>query len=140
MLAWKANAVVEELFHCMTIEINVVEAFTHVSLDVTIPFTLIRCRQNSFHNFKNLFSLIFFISPVKLKVQYVSLLQSISLTHMLLPEIHRNTWFASLGSRIQAKILPLFSISLVFYLKHTCVYTHMHTHTYVQCTPIYKIA
>lgn len=81
MLAWTANAVVEELFHCMTIEMNVVEAFTHVSLDVTIPFAMIRCRQNSFHNFKNPFSLIFYISPVKLKVQYVSSLQSISLIH-----------------------------------------------------------
>lgn len=79
MLAWRANAIMEELFHCMTIEINVVEAFTHVSLDVTIPFTLIRYRQNSFQNFKNPFSLIFYVSPVKLKIQYISLLQSISL-------------------------------------------------------------
>lgn len=79
MLAWRANAIVEELFHCMTIEIIVVETFTHVSLNVTIPLTLIRCRQNSVHNFKNPFSLIFYISPVKLKVQYVSSLQSISL-------------------------------------------------------------
>lgn len=81
MLAQRVNAVVEELFHCMTIEINVVEAFTHVSLDVTILFTLIRCRQHSFHNFKNPSSLIFYISPVKLKVQRVSSLQSISFTH-----------------------------------------------------------
>lgn len=59
MLAWTASAVVEELFHCMTIEINAVEAFTHVSLDITIPFALIRCRQNNFHNFENPFRLYF---------------------------------------------------------------------------------
>jgi len=31
----RANAIVEELFFCTTIEIDVVEAFTHVSLEVT---------------------------------------------------------------------------------------------------------
>lgn len=80
MLAQRVNAVVEELFHCMTIEINVLEAFTCVSLDVTIPFILIRCRQNNFHNVKNSFSVMFYIRPVKLKVQCVSSLQSISRT------------------------------------------------------------
>lgn len=140
ILAWRANAIMEELFHCMTIEIKVVEAFTHISLDVTIPFTLIRCRQNRFQNFKNPFFLIFYISLVKFKVRYVSSRQLISLTHSYCQKFTETPGllFWDLTFRLTSCHYFL-SISLIFYSKCTQVYLHTHTYVCINILPCIKL-